>query len=127
MVPTQGILSFKAACKLDVPTNPPKNENSVAVFAPSGPWALLIPNSIQFLGSTALHIRLAFVATSEEKPNKFKMGVSKSCTRAKGPVYVIRGSLANTSSPSFMAMINLWFTFNVDFGFGNAFSEPGKV
>ena len=60
---------------LDVPINPPRNENYVAVFAPSGPWALLIPNYIQFLGWTALHILLAFVATSEEKPNKFKIGV----------------------------------------------------
>lgn len=55
------------------------------------------------LGSTALAILLAFVATNDANPIKFNIGVSSSWTIPKGPVTVIIGSLEKTISPSFMA------------------------
>ena len=72
-----GIPNFIPAIILELPSNPPKYEYYVAENAPFGPYALLSPNSTNFLSlPTICLILLAFVATNDGKDTKFINGVS---------------------------------------------------
>lgn len=100
MVPKVGMWKSLPHSTFDVPEKPPRNEYCEAVSPPSGPWALLIPNSMHYLPLAAVTILLALVLTNVANPNRFNRGVSKIWQKASGPVRLMMGSLANTISPS---------------------------
>jgi hypothetical protein len=91
IVPTHNISKFWDAYIFEVPMNPPIKAYWAADKAPSGPWALLVPNYRHFFGWTAFTIRLAFVATNDANPIRLSKGVYNNWIKLSGPVYVIKG------------------------------------
>ncbi len=83
--------------------HPPMYAARLALSPPSGPCALLRPNSMTSSPAAAWQILAALVATSVWKFIRLRRAVSTSWHWMSGPLTLRRGSFGNARFPSGMA------------------------